>query len=168
MTPDWLFAIVNAIGNGWLVKWHTLWHFKSQLWLSFSNRMSFKDLLHKMVSYLPTYLPTFAYLKHFNVSKCLLNDDVNKRLIEGQALTASIFQWCNHKNFYFIIWLLCYRLWEKLWTNNAIGGYINQGETWTFWSVWPDVAIFWTLGNFLKPLATIYLPKSPNILRQFL
>ena len=33
--------------------------------------------------------------------------------------------------------------------------------------VWPDLAIFWTLGNFLKPLATINLPKSPNILRQF-
>ena len=27
---------------------------------------------------------------------------------------------------------------------------------------------FWTLGNFLKPLATINLPKSPNILRQYL
>ena len=34
--------------------------------------------------------------------------------------------------------------------------------------VWPDLAIFWTLGNFLKPLATINLPKSPSILRQFL
>ena len=34
--------------------------------------------------------------------------------------------------------------------------------------VWPDLAIFWTLGNFLKPLAAINLLKSPNILRQFL
>ena len=36
------------------------------------------------------------------------------------------------------------------------------------WStVWPDLAIFWTLDNFLKPLATIYLPRYLNILRQF-
>ena len=34
--------------------------------------------------------------------------------------------------------------------------------------VWPDLVIFWTLGNFLKPLVTTNLPKSPNILRQFL
>ena len=27
-------------------------------------------------------------------------------------------------------------------------------------TVWPDWAIYWTLGNFLKPLATINLPKS--------
>ena len=31
-------------------------------------------------------------------------------------------------------------------------------------SVWPDLAIYWTLGNFLKPLATINLPKSPKFL----
>ena len=35
-------------------------------------------------------------------------------------------------------------------------------------AVWPDWAIYWTLGNFLKPLATINLPKYPHILRQFL
>ena len=29
--------------------------------------------------------------------------------------------------------------------------------------VWPDWAIYWTLGNFLKPLATINLPKSPSV-----
>ena len=29
-------------------------------------------------------------------------------------------------------------------------------------AVWPDWAIFWTLGKFLKPLATINLPKSPT------
>ena len=27
---------------------------------------------------------------------------------------------------------------------------------------------FWTLGNFLKPLATINLPKSPTFLGNFL
>ena len=33
--------------------------------------------------------------------------------------------------------------------------------------VWPDWAIYWTLGNFLKPLATINLPKSPTFLSSF-
>ena len=33
--------------------------------------------------------------------------------------------------------------------------------------MWPDWAIFWTLGNFLKPLATINLPKSPTFLCNF-
>ena len=31
-------------------------------------------------------------------------------------------------------------------------------------AVWPDWAIYWTLGNFSKPLATINLPKSPTFL----
>ena len=34
-------------------------------------------------------------------------------------------------------------------------------------SVWPHWAIYWTLGNFLKPLATIYLPKSSTFLGNF-
>ena len=33
--------------------------------------------------------------------------------------------------------------------------------------VWPDWAIYWTLGKFLKPLATINLPKSPTFLGDF-
>ena len=33
--------------------------------------------------------------------------------------------------------------------------------------VWPDWAIYWTLGYFSKPLATIYLPKSPTFLGNF-
>ena len=32
---------------------------------------------------------------------------------------------------------------------------------------WPDWAIYLTLGNFLKPLATINLPKSPKFLGNF-
>ena len=31
-------------------------------------------------------------------------------------------------------------------------------------SVWPDWAIYWTMGNFLKPLETIYLPKPSTFL----
>ena len=34
-------------------------------------------------------------------------------------------------------------------------------------SVWPDWAIYLTLGNFLKPLATINLSKSPTFLGNF-
>ena len=35
------------------------------------------------------------------------------------------------------------------------------------WPVGPDLAIFWTLGKFLKPLATINLPKSPTFFGNF-
>ena len=35
------------------------------------------------------------------------------------------------------------------------------------WTVWPDWAINWTLGNCLKPLATIYLPTLPTFLGNF-
>ena len=34
-------------------------------------------------------------------------------------------------------------------------------------AVWPDWAIYWTLGNFLKPLATFNLLKSPTSLGNF-
>ena len=33
-----------------------------------------------------------------------------------------------------------------------------------FEPVWPDWAIYWTLGNFWEPLATINLPKSPTFI----
>ena len=35
------------------------------------------------------------------------------------------------------------------------------------WPVWPDLATYWTLGNFLKAVATITLPKSPTFLGNF-
>ena len=35
-------------------------------------------------------------------------------------------------------------------------------------TVLPDMVIFCTLGDFLEPLATINLPKSPTFLRQYL
>ena len=34
-------------------------------------------------------------------------------------------------------------------------------------TVWPDWAIYWTLGNFSKPVATISLPKFPTFLGNF-
>ena len=33
--------------------------------------------------------------------------------------------------------------------------------------MWPDCVIYWTLGKFFKPLATINLLKSPTFLRNF-
>ena len=33
--------------------------------------------------------------------------------------------------------------------------------------MWPDWVIYWTLGNFLKSLATINFPKSPTFLGNF-
>ena len=35
------------------------------------------------------------------------------------------------------------------------------------WTVWPDLAIYWTLDNFLKPLTTTILPKPPTFLGNF-
>ena len=56
--------------------------------------------------------------------------------------------------------------------------YSTQSLTWGQWlchiwqrgrfqPVWPDWAIYCTLGNFSKPVATIILPKSPTFLYNF-
>ena len=37
----------------------------------------------------------------------------------------------------------------------------------TYVPVWPNWAIYWTLGNFWKPLATINLSKYPTFLSNF-
>ena len=43
------------------------------------------------------------------------------------------------------------------------GGVVRLGMGWqTCRPVWPDWVIYWTLDKFLKPLATINLPKSPK------
>ena len=42
------------------------------------------------------------------------------------------------------------------------------GKQTVFLAIWPDWAIYWTLGNFLKLLATINFPKSPTFLGNFL
>ena len=46
-------------------------------------------------------------------------------------------------------------------------GAIVFGNYWRPQSVWPDWAIFCTLGNHSKPVATIILPKSPTLLANF-
>ena len=44
---------------------------------------------------------------------------------------------------------------------------LNRYRTGWLRSVWPELAIFCTLGNFFKPLATINLPKSSTFLGNF-
>ena len=47
-------------------------------------------------------------------------------------------------------------------------GNLSNNNINVIWSaVWPDWAIYWTLGKFLKPLATTNLPKSPTFLGNF-
>ena len=40
-----------------------------------------------------------------------------------------------------------------------------KGSEW--YPVWPHLAIYWTLGDFLNPLAKFNLPKSPTFLGNF-
>ena len=50
-------------------------------------------------------------------------------------------------------------------TTSELGTVMRSlGET---LSVWTDWAIYWTLGNFLMPLATINVSKSPTFLGNF-
>ena len=57
--------------------------------------------------------------------------------------------------------LLCFsNLWQKNTTNMFL--YIFR-----LCSMWPDWAIYWPLGNFSKPLATINLPKFLTFLGNF-
>ena len=59
---------------------------------------------------------------------------------------------------------------RKWWGQNteSWGTYKEYTAPLTYlWAVWPDLAIYWTSGNFLKPLATINLPKSPPFLGNF-
>ena len=42
-----------------------------------------------------------------------------------------------------------------------------EGDEGCSYPVWPDWAIYWTLGNFSQPLAAINLPKSPTFLGIF-
>ena len=52
----------------------------------------------------------------------------------------------------------------------GIGPFFNN-KLWGFYiytyTVWTNWAIYWTWGNFSKPLATILLPKSPTFLGNF-
>ena len=60
------------------------------------------------------------------------------------------------------IWV-CYILTFAYFCKKMIFG--RQNFTWL--PVWQHWAVYWTLGNFLKALATINLPKSPTFLGNF-
>ena len=76
-----------------------------------------------------------------------------------QLVTGDIFVFTNNES-------------HGLWTdallpsnNKPIMPYYRQ--KWVLVTVWPDWAIYWTLENFLKPLVTIILLKSPSFLGNF-
>ena len=52
--------------------------------------------------------------------------------------------------------------WAKHWCGNVFS---HLGRH--MWPVWPDWAIYWTLANFSKSMATISLLKSPTFLGNF-
>ena len=51
-----------------------------------------------------------------------------------------------------------------MWATHYLWFLTSLNQNTLSWPVWPDWAIFCTLGNFLKPLATINLPKSLTFL----
>ena len=53
---------------------------------------------------------------------------------------------------------------EQFVKKHLVGGSMK----WVKATVWPDWAIYYTLGNFSKPMARIILPKLPTYFRQFL
>ena len=65
-------------------------------------------------------------------------------------------------------------LWANFWSLSATINFCAPrhcaltyfGANW-LQTVRPDWVVYWTLGNFLKPLAKINLPKSPTFLGNF-
>ena len=55
----------------------------------------------------------------------------------------------------------------KKWSSHLVTLLLADPVVHLLRTVWPYWAIYWTLGTFLKPLATINLPKSPTILGNF-
>ena len=54
-------------------------------------------------------------------------------------------------------------------TQDSLAATLLDGVvSWKIASVWPDWAIYWTLGNFSKPVPKIYLAQIVHIFRRFL
>ena len=45
--------------------------------------------------------------------------------------------------------------------------FLSLCRSFSWWPVWPDWMIYWTLGKILKPLAKINLPRYPTFLGNF-
>ena len=64
----------------------------------------------------------------------------------------------------------CDQIWPNFATSESLAIFLQRFTrrySLNLLTVWPDWVIFWTLGNFLKPLATINLPKSPTFIGNF-
>ena len=57
--------------------------------------------------------------------------------------------------------------WWRAWTKVFLLNNSHSQEFSLLCAVWPEWAIFWTLGHFLKPLAAINLPKALTFLGSF-
>ena len=63
---------------------------------------------------------------------------------------------------FFTFWYFTEKYFEM--NVSAVGCFEPKWAAFDMQAVWPDLAIYWTLGNFLMPLAPINLPKSPSFL----
>ena len=67
-----------------------------------------------------------------------------------------------------LLWeILPLSIWCQAKPCGIAGSHLVWGFVQEYAPVWPDWAIYWTLGNFLKPMTTIDLPKSPTLLGNF-
>ena len=118
-----------------------------------------------------------SYFKSY--SKCKIKNswwlDLNPAILVLEATTLLTTALIRNTNVYKVIRSARERKWcldledEKskdigLWKykGSECAARINEDG-----SVWPYWAIYWTLYNFLKPLATFNLPKSPTFVGNF-
>ena len=97
---------------------------------------------------------------------------MSKRFRHQQQTSNNLPNWISFWTFRY------WKMWSKLilrfrsvlfWEMCPV--FIGVGETnfdsKRYGPVWPDRVIYWTLGNFSKPVATIILPKSLTFLGNF-
>ena len=95
------------------------------------------------------------------------------KLTGRQLKAVSVFLWKNAKKIMFVFWRfhvhkksnqLCS---VEIWRKKFLSRVLKNTQVNFNCREWPDWAIYWTLGKFLKPLATINLPKSHIFLGNF-
>ena len=126
----------------------------------------------------------FAKVKHQRrkdgVSKCVTRDSLTFSICDWLCIGKSIQMTFTDKEVN--IMKSCWFGKDRLVINEPLLLHLNNLSHWKVYgcffqfatsrklepsAVWPDWVIYWTLGNFLKPLATIHLPKSPTFLGNF-
>ena len=114
--------------------------------------------------------PDFAKFRHFGTTYYDFGNILTVYLVFGKSM--NIFCPKNYAIRQFFIVVKSQIFNSYLAMNNRkhlktlIAHIFESGIYWS-WAVWPDWAIYWTLGNFLKPLAIIDLPKSPTFFGNF-